>query len=89
MLLCVYGFQTQYSRIIISGLQLGSNFGSHFTASVSKSRTNNFVSSVPLRLPTAHTSLVSDARIRQTTPPLPPLLSDTKLRTNSPAIKQN
>ena len=53
--------------------------------SISKSRTSSFVSSVPLRLPTAQTRRVSSARILQTTPPLPPLSNETKLRMNSPA----
>lgn len=56
--------------------------------STSKSKTKTFVSSVPFRLPTAHTNLVSLARMRHTTPPAPPLSNDTKLRTNSPGIKQ-
>jgi hypothetical protein len=54
-------------------------------AGTSKSNTSNFVSSVPFRLPTAHTNLVSDALILQTTPPLPPLSRSTRFRTNSPA----
>lgn len=52
--------------------------------SISKSRTRSLVSSVPLRLPTAQTSRVSSARILHTTPPLPPLSKETKLRMNSP-----
>lgn len=52
--------------------------------SASKSSTNNFVSSVPFRLPTAHTNFVSLALIRHTTPPEPPLSNATKLRMNSP-----
>lgn len=52
--------------------------------STSKSRTSSLVSSVPLRLPTAQTSLVSLARIRHTTPPDPPLSNATRLRMNSP-----
>jgi len=58
----------------------------HFR-STSKSSTSSFVSSVPLRLPTAHTSLVLEARMRHTTPPLPPLSSATRLRTNSPVLR--
>lgn len=54
--------------------------------SISKSRTSSLVSSVPLRLPTAHTRRVSSARILQTTPPLPPLSKETKLRINSPSF---
>ena len=53
----------------------------------SKSRTSSFVSSVPLRLPTAHTSFVLLHRIRHTTPPLLPLSSATRLRRNSPVRK--
>lgn len=51
-----------------------------------KSITSSFVSSVPLRLPTAHTSVVSVERIRHTTPPLPRLSNVTRLRTNSPVL---
>lgn len=51
---------------------------------MSKSNTNNLVSSVPLRLPTAQTNLVSLARIRHTTPPLPPLSRAIKFLINSP-----
>lgn len=47
----------------------------------------SLVSSVPLRLPTAHTSLVLLQRSRHTTPPLPPLSSDTKFRRNSPVFR--
>jgi len=54
---------------------------------MSKSNTNNLVSSVPLRLPTAHTNLVSLARIRHTTPPLPPLSKAIKFLINSPINK--
>nr|CAD7402351.1 unnamed protein product [Timema poppensis] len=61
------------------------NVSQHYLLSTSKSNTSSFVSSVPLRLPTAHTSFVSLARMRQTTPPLPPLSNATKLRINSPA----
>ena len=53
----------------------------------SKSRTSSFVSSVPLRLPTAHTSFVLLHRIRHTTPPLLPLSNATRLRRNSPVRK--
>lgn len=52
--------------------------------STSKSKTKTLVSSVPLRLPTAQTSLVSLARIRHTTPPAPPLSRATRFLTNSP-----
>ncbi|KAG8224225.1 hypothetical protein J437_LFUL002681 [Ladona fulva] len=55
-----------------------------YLASTSKSSTNNLVSSVPFRLPTAHTSLVSLALILHTTPPLPPLPNATKFLMNSP-----
>lgn len=58
-----------------------------FSSAASKSNTNNLVSSVPLRLPTAHTSLVLEHRTRHTTPPLPPLSSDTKLRKKSPVLR--
>ena len=50
----------------------------------SKSSTSSFVSSVPLRLPTAQTSFVFVQRMRHTTPPELPLSSATRLRTNSP-----
>ena len=53
-------------------------------SSASKSSTSSFVSSVPFRLPTAHTSLVLLQRMRHTTPPLPPLSSDTRFRRKSP-----
>jgi hypothetical protein len=53
-------------------------------SSTSKSNTNSFVSSVPLRLPTAHTSFVFEHRSLQTTPPEPPESSRTRSRTNSP-----
>lgn len=56
--------------------------------STSKSKTKTFVSSVPLRLPTAQTNFVSLARIRHTTPPAPPLSNETKFRTNSPNNKK-
>ena len=39
---------------------------------------------MPLRLPTAHTSLLLLHRIRHTTPPLPPLSKATRFRRNSP-----
>ena len=57
------------------------------SSSTSKSRTSNLVSSVPLRLPTAHTSFVLLQRMRQTTPPLLPLSRATRLRRNSPVRK--
>lgn len=60
----------------------------HFM-STSKSSTSSLVSSVPLRLPTAHTSLVLEARMRHTTPPLPPLSRVTKLRMNSPVFRSH
>ncbi len=60
----------------------------HFM-STSKSSTRSLVSSVPLRLPTAQTSLVLEARMRQTTPPLPPLSSVTRLRINSPVRRSH
>lgn len=56
----------------------------HYFTSTSKSRTRSFVSSVPLRLPTAQTSFVSLARILHTTPPLPPLSSATRFLIKSP-----
>ena len=56
-------------------------------SSTSKSSTMSFVSSVPFRLPTAHTSLVLLALMRHTTPPLPPLSSAIRLRKNSPVRK--
>ena len=65
------------------------NSGHSFCVSTSKSSTNNLVSSVPLRLPTAHTSLVWLARTRQTTPPLPPLSKVTRLRMNSPVCRSH
>lgn len=43
---------------------------SFFLSSRSKSSTSSLVSSVPFLLPAAHTSRVSDARIRHTTPPV-------------------
>lgn len=52
--------------------------------STSKSSTKSFVSSVPLRLPTAHTNLVSLPRMRHTTPPEPPLSKATRFLMNSP-----
>ena len=58
-----------------------------FLSSTSKSSTMSLVSSVPLRLPTAHTSLVLLQRSRHTTPPLPPLSSDTRFRRNSPVFR--
>lgn len=58
----------------------------HFI-STSKSNTSSFVSSVPFRLPTAHTSFVLEALIRHTTPPLPPLSNVTRFRINSPVFK--
>lgn len=58
--------------------------GNFLQSSASKSNTISFVSSVPLRLPTAHTSLVLLQRTRHTTPPLPPLSRATKLRRKSP-----
>lgn len=61
---------------------------SHFM-STSKSSTSSLVSSVPLRLPTAHTSLVLEARMRHTTPPLPPLSRVTRLRMNSPVFRSH
>ena len=54
-----------------------------------KSITSSLVSSVPLRLPTAHTSLVLLQRMRHTTPPLPPLSSATRLRMKSPVRKSH
>ena len=60
-----------------------------FCVSTSKSSTSSLVSSVPLRLPTAHTSLVWLARTRHTTPPLPPLSSVTRLRMNSPVCRSH
>lgn len=60
----------------------------HFM-STSKSNTSSLVSSVPFRLPTAHTSFVLEALIRHTTPPLPPLSSVTRLRINSPVFKSH
>lgn len=60
----------------------------HFM-STSKSSTSSLVSSVPLRLPTAHTSLVLEARMRHTTPPLPPLSRVTRLRMNSPVFRSH
>lgn len=57
--------------------------------STSKSSTSSLVSSVPLRLPTAHTSLVLEARIRHTTPPLPPLSRVTRFRINSPVFRSH
>lgn len=60
----------------------------HFM-STSKSSTSSLVSSVPLRLPTAHTSLVLEARIRHTTPPLPPLSRVTRFRINSPVFRSH
>ena len=56
----------------------------HLESWTSKSRTKSLVSSVPFRDPTAQTSLVELARIRHTTPPLPPLSRATKSRMNSP-----
>lgn len=61
---------------------------SHFM-STSKSSTSSLVSSVPLRLPTAHTNLVLEARMRHTTPPLPPLSRVTRLRINSPVFRSH
>ena len=58
----------------------------HFM-STSKSSTSSLVSSVPFRLPTAHTSFVFEALIRHTTPPLPPLSNVTRFRINSPVFK--
>lgn len=55
--------------------------------STSKSSTRSLVSSVPFRLPTAHTSFVFEALIRHTTPPLPPLSNVTRFRINSPVFK--
>ena len=55
----------------------------------SKSSTSSFVSSVPFRLPTAHTSFVLLQRIRHTTPPLLPLSSATRLRRNSPVRRSH
>lgn len=60
----------------------------HFM-STSKSSTSSFVSSVPFLLPTAHTSFVFEARIRHTTPPLPPLSNVTRFRINSPVFKSH
>lgn len=57
------------------------------SAATSKSKTNNFVSSVPFRLPTAQTNLVFEHLTRQTTPPLPPLSSDTRFRRKSPVLR--
>ena len=54
-------------------------------ACASKSSTRSFVSSVPFLDPTAQISLVWLARIRHTTPPLPPEGSATRSRMNSPA----
>ena len=56
----------------------------HLESTASKSRTRSLVSSVPLRDPTAQTNLVALARMRHTTPPLPPLSSATRSRINSP-----
>ena len=39
---------------------------------------------MPFRDPTAHTNFVEFARIRHTTPPLPPLSKATRSRINSP-----
>lgn len=58
-----------------------------FFSSTSKSSTRSLVSSVPLRDPTAHTSLVLLVLTRHTTPPLPPLSRVTRLRRNSPDFK--
>uniref|UniRef100_A0A6B0V2P4 Putative secreted protein n=1 Tax=Ixodes ricinus TaxID=34613 RepID=A0A6B0V2P4_IXORI len=55
----------------------------------SKSSTRSLVSSVPLREPTAHTSLVGDARSRHTTPPEPPDSSATRFRRNSPVRRSH
>lgn len=70
------------TRSITGNLLLFSRF-----SSASKSSTRSLVSSVPLRLPTAQTSLVLLHRTRHTTPPLPPLSSVTRLRRNSPDFK--
>lgn len=60
----------------------------HFM-STSKSSTSSLVSSVPLRLPTAQTSLVLEALMRHTTPPLPPLSRVTRFRMNSPVFRSH
>jgi len=59
------------------------------SSSTSKSSTRSFVSSVPFRLPTAHTSLLLLQRMRHTTPPLPPLSSATRFRRNSPVRRSH
>lgn len=71
---------TQLDKFIFSAL--------HFM-STSKSSTSSLVSSVPFRLPTAHTSFVFEALIRHTTPPLPPLSNVTRFRINSPVFKSH
>ena len=55
----------------------------------SKSRRMSLVSSTPMRLPTAHTSLFLCMLMRQTTPPRPPLSSASKLRMNSPFCRSH
>ena len=61
---CNGGYNAVISVIVAT--KLGA---SRHDSSASKSSTNSLVSSVPLREPTAHTSLVSEARILHTTPP--------------------
>ena len=52
-----------------------------------KSSKMSLVSSTPIRLPTAHTSMFLLMAMRQTTPPRPPLSSASRLRTNSPVFR--
>ena len=47
------------------------------------------VSSLPLRLPAAHTSLVSDARILHTTPPSPRRGRVTRSRSHAPVARSH
>lgn len=79
-------FQTFPLCFLLSALP--HHFISHFI-STSKSSTSSLVSSVPLRLPTAHTNLVLEALIRHTTPPLPPLSNVTRFRMNSPVFRSH
>ena len=71
--------KTHFNKIKIEFLEI------HLESTASKSSTRSLVSSVPLRDPTAQTNLVALARIRHTTPPLPPLSNATRSRINSPA----
>ena len=69
-MLAIYNAASEgVNKIMIFSYELRSIRFSTLFDSSSKSKTSNFVISVPFRDPTAHTSFDSDAFIRQTTPP--------------------